>query len=114
MLRYILIKKKDFVFQNDLKNYSIKQGLGFVQDSIDTIREVKLKNEDERYYVLSYEDKPTKGAPVAIESKYSISGRNERDNKSMTESEIIKYLEENEEEINEEEVKEEIKDTKKK
>lgn len=100
MIGYILQKEKDFKGSQELKGYQMKVGKHFIEDSVDTIRKVKLKGDPETYYVLSFEIQ--KERPISIKEKYSEIKQDKKADKIMTRDEIAQYLIENEELIEEE------------
>lgn len=93
MLGYILQNKQQFSGALELKGFSVKPDGGFfIQDGVDSIRQIKLKNDPKIYYLLKFEkDKPM---PPSIKGKYSDVGENP--NKILTADEMRQYLLENE------------------
>ncbi len=79
----------------DLKNFGSKGGVRFVQDSIETLREVKIKDSRDVFYVLKYESE--KGMPETAREKYSEVGTKETEDKAMDRESFDLFLKENEE-----------------
>lgn len=93
MIGYILQNKQQFSGALELKGFSMKPaGNFFIEDRIDTIREVKLKNDPKIYYVLSFER--GKPMPPSIVGKYSEVGQNP--NRILSADEMRQYLLDNE------------------
>lgn len=92
MKAYILQEKQKFNGFLELKGFKIKNDACFIQDNVDTIRELKLKNDPKIYYLLSFERE--KQMPNSIVGKYSKVGQNP--NKILTADEMLFYLSEKE------------------
>lgn len=93
MIGYILQNKQQFSGALELKGFIMKPNGGFfIQDRIDTIRQVKLKGDPKIYYLLKFDTE--KPMPPSIEGKYSEVGQNP--NKILTADEMRQYLLDNE------------------